>query len=125
MIIVDFHAGPTAEKRTLFAVADGLCSAVIGSHTRVQTADETVLPKGTAVITDAGRTGSIDSVGGTDAQTCVEEYLTGIPDWKKDAWERLELQGVLIDVEKNGKTSSIERVRFPVKRGGTDEGQDL
>ncbi|MDR2784078.1 MAG: YmdB family metallophosphoesterase, partial [Treponema sp.] len=64
VVILDFHASATAEKRAFFAVADGLCAAVIGSHTRVQTADEAVLPKGTAVITDAGRTGSIDSVGG-------------------------------------------------------------
>ncbi|MDR3122922.1 MAG: YmdB family metallophosphoesterase, partial [Treponema sp.] len=62
-VIVDFHAEATAEKRALFALADGACSAVIGSHNRVQTADETVLPGGSAVITDAGRTGSRNSVG--------------------------------------------------------------
>ncbi|MDR1220275.1 MAG: YmdB family metallophosphoesterase [Treponema sp.] len=125
IIIIDFHASATAEKRTLFAVADGLCTAVIGSHTRVQSADEGVSPKGTAVITDAGRTGSIDSVGGADAQTCVQEYLTGIPDWTKEAWAKLELQGVLLDVDRNGKTLSIERVRLPVAGGGDHEGQSL
>jgi metallophosphoesterase (TIGR00282 family) len=110
IVILDFHAGPTAEKRTMFAMADGLCSAVIGSHTRVQTADETVLPKGTAVITDAGRTGSIDSVGGTDAKTRIQEYRSGIPEWTKDAWDRIELQGVVVEVDKNGRAVSIERV---------------
>ncbi|MDR2446651.1 MAG: YmdB family metallophosphoesterase [Treponema sp.] len=124
IVIVDFHAGATAEKRTLFAVADGLCTAVIGSHTRVQTADEAVSPKGTAVITDAGRTGSVESVGGADAQTCIQEYLTGIPDWTKETWAKLELQGVLLDVNKNGKALSIERVRLPVMGKEDHEGQN-
>ncbi|MCL2128458.1 MAG: YmdB family metallophosphoesterase, partial [Treponema sp.] len=63
-IIVDFHAQASAEKKALFYSTDGRCSAVIGSHTRVQTADECILPGGTAVISDAGRTGSGESVGG-------------------------------------------------------------
>ncbi|MDR2144316.1 MAG: YmdB family metallophosphoesterase, partial [Treponema sp.] len=63
-VIVDFHAQASAEKKALFFAADGRCSAVIGSHTRVQTADECVFPGGTAVISDAGRTGSRESVGG-------------------------------------------------------------
>jgi calcineurin-like phosphoesterase len=112
--IIDFHAQATAEKQTLFAMADGLCSAVIGSHCRVQTADERVLPGGSAVITDAGRTGSLDSVGGTDRASRIEEYLSGIPDWTREAWDRLELEGVLLDLSDNGKALSIERVRFPV-----------
>jgi metallophosphoesterase (TIGR00282 family) len=110
-IVLDFHAQATAEKRTLFFAADGYCSAVIGSHTRVQTADETVLSGGTAVITDAGRTGSTDSVGGVDAAERIQEYLTGIPDWTKDAWSDPELQGVIIDIADDGKARSITRVR--------------
>jgi metallophosphoesterase (TIGR00282 family) len=112
--ILDFHAQATAEKQTLFAMTDGLCSAVIGSHCRVQTADERVLPGGSAVITDAGRTGSLDSVGGTNAASRIQEYLSGIPDWTREAWGRLELEGVFIDLADNGKALSIERVRFPV-----------
>jgi metallophosphoesterase (TIGR00282 family) len=112
-IIVDFHAEATAEKRTLFALADGACSAVIGSHTRVQTADETVLPGGTAVITDAGRTGSQNSVGGVDTDERIQEYLTGIPNWTKEAWERPEIQGVYLDIDNRGKSLSIERIRWP------------
>ena len=110
-VLVDFHASATAEKLSLFAQADGRCSAVVGSHGRVQTADETVLPKGTAVICDAGRTGSIDSVGGTHAGTRIQEFLTGIPDWSKDAWARPELQGVVIELKEDGTASSIERIR--------------
>ncbi|MDR3335120.1 MAG: YmdB family metallophosphoesterase [Treponema sp.] len=113
-VVIDFHAQATADKRTLFAAADGRCSAVIGSHGRVQTADESVLPGGTAVITDAGRTGSVDSVGGNDRNSRIQEYLTGIPEWTKDAWARPELQGVLIDINSAGKALSIERIRHPV-----------
>ncbi|MFA6506582.1 MAG: TIGR00282 family metallophosphoesterase [Treponemataceae bacterium] len=111
-VLVDFHASATAEKLSLFRFADGKCSAVIGSHGRVQTADEKVLPGGTAVICDAGRTGSIDSVGGCEPVSRVNEFLTGIPDWTKDAWARPELQGVLIDMADGGTASSIERIRI-------------
>ncbi|MDR1444928.1 MAG: YmdB family metallophosphoesterase [Treponema sp.] len=113
-IIVDFHAETTAEKKTLFAAADGRCSAVIGSHARVQTADETVLPGGTAVICDAGRTGSAESVGGTETESRIKEYLTGIPEWTREAWAKPELQGVYIDLDEGGKALSIERVRLPL-----------
>jgi metallophosphoesterase (TIGR00282 family) len=113
-VIVDFHAGATGEKKTLFAAADGRCSAVIGSHTRVQTADETVLPGGTAVISDAGRTGSTESVGGADIAGRLGEYLTGIPDWTKEALDKPELQGVLIDLDTSGKALSIQRIRLPL-----------
>ncbi|MDR2094783.1 MAG: YmdB family metallophosphoesterase [Treponema sp.] len=113
-IVIDFHAGPTAEKQTFFAAADGRCSAVIGSHTRVQTADERVLPLGTAVITDAGRTGSTESVGGSSSAPRIQEYLSGIRGWTHEAWDKPELQGVLIELKPNGKAASIERVRVPV-----------
>jgi metallophosphoesterase (TIGR00282 family) len=134
VIIIDFHAGATAEKRTLFAAADGKCSAVIGSHTRVQTADEELLPGGTAVITDAGRTGSANSVGGTEIESRVREYLTGIPDWTREAWENPELQGVLLDIDDNGRSLSVSRIKRPVEpmpvppvrkdAGGGESGDD-
>jgi metallophosphoesterase (TIGR00282 family) len=113
-IIVDFHAQASAEKKTLFFAADGLCSAVIGSHTRVQTADDCILPGGTAVISDAGRTGSAESVGGCETNSRIQEYLSGIPDWTKDAWNRPEVQGVYLEINTDGKARSIERVRLPV-----------
>ena len=113
-VIVDFHAQASAEKKTFFYAADGLCSAVIGSHTRVQTADETILPGGTAVISDAGRTGSRQSVGGCEINSRIKEYITGVPDWTKDAWEEPELQGVYLELGRDGKALSIERVRVPV-----------
>ncbi|MDR3248111.1 MAG: YmdB family metallophosphoesterase [Treponema sp.] len=113
-VILDFHAEATAEKRTLFAAADGLCSAVIGSHSRVQTADEEVLPGGTAVITDAGRTGSLNSVGGSEIEGRLQEYLTGIPDWTREAWDQPEIQGVILDLDSRGKARSITRFREAV-----------
>jgi metallophosphoesterase (TIGR00282 family) len=116
-VIVDFHAEATAEKKTLFAAADGRCSAVIGSHNRVQTADEAILPGGTAVICDAGRTGSAESVGGTEIESRIKEYLTGIPDWTREAWAKPMLQGVLVELDaqpgpNRGKALSIERIRL-------------
>jgi metallophosphoesterase (TIGR00282 family) len=113
-IIVNFHAGATAEKRTLFAAAAGRCSAVIGSCGRVQTADEAILSGGTAVITDAGRTGSANSVGGAEIEGRIQEYLSGIPDWTREAYDAPELQGVLIDLNADGTAASITRIRHPV-----------
>jgi len=114
-VIVDFHAQASAEKKTLFYAADGLCSAIIGSHTRVQSADESILPLGTAIISDAGRTGSSESVGGCEIKSRIQEYLTGIPDWTKDAWDALKLQGAYMELGKDGKALSIERVCIPVQ----------
>jgi metallophosphoesterase (TIGR00282 family) len=111
-VILDFHAEATAEKRALFALADGLCSAVIGSHNRVQTADETVLPGGSGAITDAGRTGSRNSVGGAEIAGRIQEYLTGIPDWTREAWDQPQIQGVCLDIDNRGKCRSIERIQW-------------
>jgi len=116
-VIIDFHAQASAEKKTLFYAADGRCSAVIGSHTRVQTADEAILPGGTAVISDAGRTGSFQSAGGCEINSRIREYLTGIPEWTKDAWEEPQLQGVYIDIGSDGRARSIERVCIAVEKG--------
>ena len=110
-VIIDFHAMTTAEKQTFFAMADGNCSAVIGSHSKVQTADERILPGGTAVITDAGRTGSAESVGGSEKESKIKEYLSGIPDWTRETWEKPELQGLFIELDGNGKALSIERIK--------------
>jgi metallophosphoesterase (TIGR00282 family) len=114
VVIIDFHAVTSAEKRIIFNAAAGHASAVIGSHTRVQTADEEVLAGGTAVITDAGRSGSFYSVGGAEIKSRIEEYISGIPDWTKEAWDVCELQGIIIEVDSGGRALSIERVRLPV-----------
>jgi metallophosphoesterase (TIGR00282 family) len=122
-VLIDFHAQASAEKKTLFFEADGRCSGVIGSHTRVQTADECIMPGGTAVISDAGRTGSRESVGGCETASRIREYLSGIPDWTKDAWDAPELQGVYLDIADDGKARSIERVRVPVQAAASSNEQ--
>lgn len=108
-VIVDFHSGATAEKQAFFHHADGMVSAVIGSHGRVATSDEFILPGGCAYITDAGRTGSLDSVGGADAETRIKEFLIRVPDWSKDAWDNPVLQGVVLKVDDSGLTKTIRR----------------
>ena len=110
-VVIDFHALATAEKQTFFAMANGACSAVIGSHTRVQTADERILSGGTAIITDAGRTGSTESVWGCDRDSRIKEYLSGIPDWTKETWEKPALQGLFFELPETGKAVSVERIR--------------
>ncbi|MCL2093402.1 MAG: YmdB family metallophosphoesterase [Treponema sp.] len=122
--IIDFHAQATGEKQILFTMADGLCSAVIGSHTRVQTADERILPGGTGVITDAGRTGSAESIWGSNRESRIQEYLTGIPDWTREAWDKPELQGVLLELGDDGKAQSIERVKVTAPPAPSQETQD-
>jgi metallophosphoesterase (TIGR00282 family) len=112
-IVIDFHASASGEKRTLMAAMAGQCTAIIGSHNRVQTADEGLL-KGTAVICDAGRTGSAESVGGADIESRIREYRTGIPEWTIDAWEKPELQGVFFEADDGGRALSIERIQIPV-----------
>jgi 2',3'-cyclic-nucleotide 2'-phosphodiesterase len=119
-VIVDFHACTTAEKGTLFHHLDGAVSAVIGSHGKVATADERVLPKGTAVITDAGRTGSSASVGGLDPEIEIRKLLTQIHEKSGAAWKGLELQGVYLEIAPDGRAVYIERV----KRACTEEQHD-
>jgi metallophosphoesterase (TIGR00282 family) len=109
-IIVDYHATTTAEKAALFYFLRGQVSAVIGTHQRIQTADERLLD-GTAVITDVGRTGSFDSVGGFEPEIEIRKFLTQVPENSRASWRKLELQGVLVDIAEDGKAVYIERVR--------------
>lgn len=115
IIIVDFHAMTTAEKQSMFFHADGEVTAVIGSGQRVQTADERVMTGGTAVICDAGRTGSVNSVAGLAPDVEVSIHMTQIPRRSQDVWARLELQGVLLEIdEANGWVHSFERINRSV-----------
>ena len=110
-VILDYHAVTTAEKATMFALADGKLSAIVGTHTKAITADERVLAGGTAVITDAGRTGSLESVAGLDPTIEIRKLTTLVHEYSKEAWARLELQGVIIQIDDSGKATSITRVR--------------
>ena len=110
-VVVDFHATTTAEKYSMFHHVDGLVSAIIGTGTRVQTADAVVMPRGTAVIGDAGRTGSRDSVAGLDPMPEIRKYMTGVPERSSDTWVNLELQGVLVDINEEGRAVEITAIR--------------
>jgi metallophosphoesterase (TIGR00282 family) len=111
IVVVDYHASTTAEKNSMFLFMDGKVSAIFGTHTKALSADERVLPGGTAVITDAGRTGSIDSVGGLDPEIEIRKFVTQIPEYSKECWEGLELQGAVVEIDGNGKALSIKRLR--------------
>lgn len=114
IIIVDFHAEATAEKLALGWYLDGKVSAVIGTHTHVQTADERVLPEGTAFITDAGMTGPHDSVIGMKKEVAIRRFTMQTPHKYEIASENVRFQGVIVEIDhKNGKAVSIERISLP------------
>ncbi|MBD3386159.1 TIGR00282 family metallophosphoesterase [candidate division KSB1 bacterium] len=114
IIIIDFHAEATAEKAALGWFLDGKVSAVIGSHTHVQTADERILPYGTAFITDAGMTGPHDSVIGMDIDTSIKRFITQIPEKYRMAFANNRLNGVVLQIDPDsGRTSSIKRISLP------------
>lgn len=115
IVLVDFHATTTAEKQTMFHMADGTVAAVIGTHAKALSADARIMPQGTGVICDTGRTGSLHSVGGLDPAIELEKFLTQIPERSREAWLRPELQGVLLDINDEGKTEAIETLRIPCK----------
>ena len=115
--IVDFHAEATGEKAAMLRYLDGRVSAVLGSHTHVQTADETVTRAGTAFISDAGMTGPVDSVIGLDPAVVLKRIATGVPQSFKPAGGNAVLEGVLVEVDgATGKASAIERLRIPWPR---------
>ena len=112
VIILDFHALTTAEKYTMFHFADGKVTAVLGSGQRVQTADAQVFPSGTAVICDAGRTGSQAGVAGFAHQPEIRKFLTRLPVRSEENWDQLELQGALLDIDlASGYVVGFEAVR--------------
>ena len=111
VIVLDMHAETTSEKAAMGWFLDGSISAVIGTHTHVQTADERILPRGTAFITDAGMTGSINSVIGMQKEIVLERFLTQMPRRFEVATKDMVLQGVLVSIaSKSGKAEAIERV---------------
>jgi len=111
VIFVDMHAEATAEKMALAWYLDGRVSAVIGTHTHIQTADERILPNGTAYITDAGMTGSHDSVIGIRPKDAINRFLLQIPSRFNPAKENLMLNSVIISVDENsGKSLDIQRL---------------
>ena len=107
-VLVDFHAATTAEKGTFFHWADGKVSAVIGSHQKVPTADARVMLQGTAVMTDAGRTGSRQSVAGFAPTKEIDRFLTGVPSRSEEWWADLTVQGIFIETDDKGRALSVQ-----------------
>ncbi|HYX91975.1 MAG TPA: TIGR00282 family metallophosphoesterase, partial [Myxococcaceae bacterium] len=111
-ILVDMHCETTSEKNAMGVWLDGKVSAVVGTHTHVQTADERILPGGTAFITDVGMCGPLDSVIGMKKEQSVERFLTQRHVAFEVAKNLVYLQGVVIEVDDaTGKARSIERIR--------------
>lgn len=113
-VCVQFHASTTAEKNTMAHHIDGRAAAMIGTHTKVLTADARILAGGTAMVTDNGRCGSSTGVGGFDSKIEIERFLTQIPSRSQESWGGIELQGVIVEIDGSGKAIAIETVRQPV-----------
>jgi metallophosphoesterase (TIGR00282 family) len=111
IIFVDFHGEATSEKIAFSRFLDGRVSAVVGTHTHVQTADEQILPNGTAYLSDAGFTGPHDGVLGRELEPVLKRFLTGMPQRFDVARNIVKLHGALIRVDDaTGKATSIQRV---------------
>lgn len=117
VVLVDIHAEATSEKIALGHYLDGRVTAVFGSHTHVQTSDETLLEGGTAYITDLGMTGPKNSVLGRDYPSVMKKFLTGMPSSFKVAKDNVQLEGIVLDVNtRTGKARRIKRVREYIDR---------
>ncbi len=115
LIVVDAHCEATSESQALGWYLDGRVSAVVGTHRHVQTADERLLPKGTAYITDLGMTGPTDSVIGVDPEIALSRFLTQMPNRFEPAKGPVALHGALIRIDPDtGRGLSIERLRVPL-----------
>lgn len=111
IIIVDFHADATSEKRAMGYFLDGKVTCVFGTHTHVQTADETVLPKGTAYISDIGMTGAVHSVLGIEPQIIIDRFITSLPQKFEHAGGKAKLCGAVLEVDDvTNKAVSIKRI---------------
>ena len=111
--LLDFHAEATSEKIAMGRYLDGRVSAVFGTHTHVQTADEQILPMGTAYITDLGMTGPTNGVLGVSYDIIISKFLTHMPYRFKVAEGECKAHGILIDVDENtGRSRSIKRIAF-------------
>jgi len=113
VIIVDFHAEATSEKIAFGYYVDGKVSAVIGTHTHVQTADEKILPGGTAYITDVGMTGPADSVIGIEKEQIIERFLTNMPTRFETAKGEGVFSALVLEInEESGRSAAVQRLQL-------------
>lgn len=111
ILLVDFHAEATSEKIAMGYYLDGRVSAVFGTHTHVQTADETVLPRGTGYISDLGMTGPVHSVLGMEKTRVIDRFVTGMPQKFEVASGAGQFCGCIFEIdEQSGKTRNVERI---------------
>lgn len=109
--VLDFHAEASAEKIAMGYYLDGKVSAVFGTHTHVQTADETILENGTGYITDVGMTGPIHSVIGMNKEASLKRFVTSLPERYRLAEGECKLNGIVFDVDdETGRTKKIYRI---------------
>lgn len=114
-ILADLHAEATSEKKAMGLYLDGRVSAVVGTHTHVQTADEQILPRGTAFISDVGMTGGHGGIIGVTAESVMPRYLTGMPSKFEVCEEDVQINAVVIEInELTGLAENITRVKRPV-----------
>jgi hypothetical protein len=115
VIFVDFHAETTSEKIALGRYLDGKVSAVVGTHTHVQTADEQIFPGGTAFLCDAGMCGAVDSILGRTKESVLRRFLTGMPTTLPVATGVVQICGVVVEVdEASGRALAIRRIQETV-----------
>ena len=114
IVVVDFHAEATSEKVAVARLLDGRVTAVIGTHTHVQTSDARVQPGGTAAITDAGMTGPHDSVIGVKAELAISRMRTGMSVRFEPAAGGVRIEGVVVECDDEGRALSCEALRVPV-----------
>jgi metallophosphoesterase (TIGR00282 family) len=113
IVFVDMHAEATSEKIGLARWLDGRATAVVGTHTHVQTNDARILPGGTAALTDAGMTGPHDSVLGVKAEQAIQRMRTGVPTRFETASGDVRIEGALVECTPEGRATRIETVRVP------------
>lgn len=114
IIFVDVHAEATAEKIALGWYLDGKVSALVGTHTHVQTSDERILPKGTAYITDVGMTGPNDSVIGLNVDIAIKRFISGIPEHYQMATSNNRINAVVVDIDvATGRAVAMTRINLP------------
>ncbi|MCL4785741.1 MAG: TIGR00282 family metallophosphoesterase [Verrucomicrobia bacterium] len=114
-IFVDFHAEATSEKIAFARMLDGRVSAVVGTHTHVQTADEQIFPGGTAYLSDAGFTGAHESVLGREIEPIIKRFVTNLPQRFEVARQRVFLQGAILELDDaSGRAIAIRRISEPL-----------
>ena len=112
VIFVDFHGEATSEKLAMGWYLDGRISAMVGTHTHVQTNDGRILPKGTGYLTDAGMTGPRDSILGVERDIIIQRYLSGVSPRFEIASGDLQFNGVIFQIGQDNKTEDMELVNF-------------